>query len=238
MTQNRLAARRGSLFPKALWLAGIVVLTGTLAMATSPATASSGGQGRKARSGPAGASATRQPVHNSPVAERQMADYILGDTLQALESLRDVHFHEGEYNHLINLSYIIIQGVPQNMSIYADAAYYLWSTDRNDQSIALLKQGLRANPNSYYMYDELGQHYLTLLHQPEQALPFYEQAVKFNCPYATWHGLAHCYEMTNQWDKAVQAWQKAAKTYPNDALAPVRLKRAKAELAKHQGSEH
>ena len=236
MKQNRLATPPASLLPRALWLTGMMVLAGMLATAASPVFAQSSGQGRKGHSGPVGAKSTRTNVRKSPVSQQQMADYILGDTMEALDSLRDVHFHEGEYNHIVNLSYILVQGVPYNMPAYADAAYLLWSTDRNDQAIAFLKQGLRANPNNYYMYDELGSHYL-IMHpsQPAKALPYYEQAVKFHCPYSPWHALARCYEQTNQWDKAVQAWQKAASSYPDDALAPVRMKRAKAELAKHQG---
>lgn len=237
MKQIKLATPQGSLLPRALWLAGMLVLAGALAMASSLASASPGGQSQKGHAGPARTKSTRQLTRKSPVSERQMADYILGNTMEALSDLRDVHFHQGEYNHIVNLSYILVQGVPYDMPVYADSAYLLWSTDRNDQAIAFLKQGLKANPNSYYMYDELGQHYL-IMHpsQPEKALPYYQQAVKFNCPFATWHALARCYEQTNQWDKAVQAWQKAAKTYPDDALAPVRLKRAQAELAKRQGS--
>ena len=236
MKQNRFGMGRGSLLPRALWLAGMLTLAASLALEASPAFAQSARQAAKKHTGPAGASAARQNEHKTAVSEQQMADYILGDTMSSLDEIRDMHFHQGEYNHIINLSYIIVQGMPYNMPTYADAAYLMWSTDRNDEGIAFLKQGLKANPNDFYMYDELGQHYL-MLHDPVKALPYYQQAVKYKCPYATWHGLAHCYEQTNQWDKAVQAWQKATNSYPDDHLAPVRLKRAQAELAKHQGSQ-
>ena len=236
MKQNRFGMGRGSLLPRALWLATLLTLVASLALEASPAFAQSARQPVKNPAGPTGARAARQRVRKTSVSEQQMADYILGDTMGALNEIRDLHFHQGEYNHIINLSYILVQGVPYNMPAYADAAYLLWSTDRNDQAIAFLKQGLKANPNDFYMYDELGQHYL-MLHDPKNALPYYEQAVKYKCPFATWHGLAHCYEQTNQWDKAVQAWQKATATYPDDRLAPVRLKRAQAELAKHQGTQ-
>jgi len=72
--------------------------------------------------------------------------------------------------------------------------------------------------------------------QPAQAIPYYEQAVKFKCPYFTWHGLAHAYEKTNQWDKAVAAWQTAT-NYQDDDVAAVNLRRAKAERARRQANK-
>ena len=147
----------------------------------------------------------------------------------------DAHFHQGEYNHVVNLSRIMVQAEPQRVEAYANSAWLLWSTDRNAEAIAFLKQGLNANPNSYYMYDELGAHYFSRLHDPKTAIPYYEKAASFRCPYATLHALANCYEKTDQWVKSVATWERAAK-FREDRLAPVRLKRAQAELARRQHS--
>jgi hypothetical protein len=63
-----------------------------------------------------------------------------------------------------------------------------------------------------------------------------EKATQFkDCPSLTWHALAQCYEKGGQWDKAVKAWAAACR-YPDDTLAPVRLKRAQAQLDKQRGS--
>ena len=97
-----------------------------------------------------------------------------------------------------------------------------------------MKQGIQANPKTYYLYDELGSHYWIRLKDPKTALPYYEKAVLFKCPWLTWHNLAHCYEKTNQWDKAVGAWEAAAR-YTDDPIAASRLERARQERDKHKG---
>ena len=172
---------------------------------------------------------------SAPVSQEKLADAILADTMQKLWDQSDAHFHKGEYSHIINLHRIIVQGDPGNLKAYENSAWLLWSTDRNEDAIAFLKQGVKANPSNFDLYDELGTHYATRLHDPAKAIPYYEEAVKYQCPYSTIHGLAHCYEKTNQWAKAVQAWEYAA-NYAEDPLAPRRLDRARAELAKRGGN--
>src|SRR5579884_4088150 len=132
---------------------------------------------------------------------QEVAGEILADALGNLWLETDAHMHEGEYNHIINLSRIIVQ----------------------------------ANPNTYYLYDELAFHYLDHLKDPASALPYYEQAVRFPCPFFTWNNLARCYEKTNQWEKAVQTWERAAQI-KNNPVASLHLKRAQAELARRQGT--
>src|SRR5579871_3202274 len=172
-----------------------------------------------------------------PVDQQDMADAVLGDALNKMWDQADEHYHQGEYNHIINLCNLIVQGDPHNVEAYADSAYLLWSTDRSDQAVAVLKRGIAANPNTYYMYDELGTHYLVNLKDPKDAQPYLEKAVQFPSPFTTWHNLAFCYEKTGQWEKAVKAWEKAA-TY-EDVDRSVRdntlrhLRNAKQELAKH-----
>ena len=169
------------------------------------------------------------------VSQKAVADEILSGVVDDLWGQTDEHFHEGEYNHVVNLSRVIAQAEPQRVEAYANGAWLLWSMTRNDEAIAFLKQGLNANPHSYYMYDELGAHYFLHLHDPKTAIPYYEKAVAFACPYATLHSLANCYEKTDQWAKSVEVWKRAAK-FKDDRLAPVRLERAKAELARRQHS--
>ncbi len=168
-----------------------------------------------------------------PASAQETADAIIAASLGDLFDQTDEHFHHGEYNHIVALNRIVAQGDPHNVESFANSAWLLWSSDRNDEAIAMLKQGIKANPNTYYMYDELGSHYLIRLHDPVSAAPLYEKAVTFLCPYTTWHNLAHCYEKTKQWDKVVTAWEGAAK-YPNDGLAMQRLMRARAERDKHK----
>ncbi len=170
------------------------------------------------------------------VTDAQAANAILANTLNDLFSGCDKHFDHGEYNHVINMSRVVVQGDPHNVEAYSNAAWLLWSTDRTASGLSFLKQGLAANKNNFYMYDELGQFYWLHLHKPALALPYYAQAVKYPCPMLTWHGLAHCYELTGHLRKSEAAWAHASKI-KGDLIAVVQLKRIRALIA-HKGSKH
>ena len=174
-------------------------------------------------------------VASEVLSEQATADAIAAQSLADLfSSANDAHWHHGEYNHIININQVVMEGDPKNLETYSNNAWLLWSTDRKDQGIVTLKKGITANPDTYYMYDELGNFYRLHLKDYSSALPYFETATKFgDCPSLTWHALAQCYEKGGQWDKAVKAWATACR-YPNDALAPVRLKRAQAELDKQK----
>ena len=177
--------------------------------------------------------AEKSAGESATASEQTLADTILADTMNDLWEFTDEHFHKGEYNHIVNLDRVIVQAQPKRKEAYANSAWLLWSTDRNAEAVAFLKQGVAALPDDFYMYDELGAHYFTRLHDPKSAIPYYEKAVQFPCPYVTLHGLANCYEKTGQWEKAVTTWERAAK-YKDDQLAPEKLKRAQAELGKRR----
>jgi tetratricopeptide (TPR) repeat protein len=174
-----------------------------------------------------------------PVSQEDLAEAVLGDTTQRMWIQADTHFHQGEYNHMINLGRIVVQGDPHNMEAFATSAYYLWSMGvdstpeakklRNDEAVALLNDGITANPNTYYMYSEMGTYWWIQRKDPKTAIPYFEKAVKFDCPFGTWNSLANCYEKLEQWAKAVTAWEKAT-LYPNNPVARVRLKRVRERL--------
>jgi tetratricopeptide (TPR) repeat protein len=169
--------------------------------------------------------------------EQDRADAIAAEALGLIyDQANDEHYHKGEYNHIINLNQIVVEGDPTNLEAYANNAYLLWSTSQNDRAVATLKKGLAANPKGYYMYDELGNYYRLHFRDFKSAVTYFEKATKFDCPFSTWHGLALCYEKLGQWDKAVETWKTACR-FPEDKLAPIRLKRAQAELDKQKGKK-
>ena len=167
-----------------------------------------------------------------PASAQETADAILADSLGLIYDQADEHFHQGEYNHIYSLCRIVVQGDPHNVEAFGNSAYLLWSSDRSDEAVAFLKQGIKANPNTYYMYDELGAYYWLHFKDAVSAIPYYEQAIKYDCPFfSTWNSLARCYEKVNAWDKAVEAWRKATQ-YPKNVTAERRLAQAIAERDK------
>jgi tetratricopeptide (TPR) repeat protein len=180
-----------------------------------------------------------KPKNAPQASERELADVILADALESLWLKSDDHFHRGEWNHTINLSRLIAQGEPDRVEIYSNSAWLLWSSDRNEQAIAFLKQGIAANPNSYYLLDEMGMHYAINLKQPAAAIPYYERVMKLKDRKQTYtvHNLARCYERTNQLEKALKTWEIAVNmpltpSAPRNTVAENGIKRVKALLAK------
>src|SRR5437899_383059 len=90
-------------------------------------------------------------------ANSQEVGGIVDKVMARLEIAMDRHWHKGEYNHIVNLSRVVIAAHPDDLETIANAGYLLWSMDRDADAIALYEQGLKDNPKSSYMYDELGQ---------------------------------------------------------------------------------
>ena len=161
------------------------------------------------------------------------AEAIADGTMTLINAFVDAHWHKGEYNHIINLYRMIVAAHPDEMDAYANAGWLLWSLGRDADAVAIYKQGMRANPTSSFMYDELGQYYYRKKDYP-QALGYYESAAKYKDvqPY-TLHFLAHCYEKTGAMDKCLKIWERAAKN-TNDANAQRHRDRVRALMSQNQ----
>lgn len=178
----------------------------------------------------AGAAPPSHEASNAASSQRA-ADAIVDDVIGGLWRLTDAHFHKGEYNHIINLSKMIIAGRPDLLDAYANAAWLLWSMDRDDEAVALYKAGIKANPNTSYMYDELGTYYLMRKKDYPKAIQYYEEARRFKDyhPFML-HSLAHAYEKAGDLGKALAVWQEAAAN-PKDVAAKVNVNRLKRIMA-------
>jgi len=181
---------------------------------------------------------TTPPVSHleKPVEEPDVADAILGDTLRRMFAEGDDHFHCGEWNHTINMFKVVEQGDPHNVETFSLAAFLLWSSDRNDQAIEQLKLDIEFNPNSSYMYDELGAHYWFNLKDPTNAIPYYQKAIEYKSSWPTYHSLAFCYQKLGEWEKAIAVWKEATK-FGDDPRATALLKQAEARLKQKNASK-
>jgi tetratricopeptide (TPR) repeat protein len=168
----------------------------------------------------------------------QKADAILNAVMDRLAEAADAHWHKGEYNHIVNLSRMRLAADPANVELYSDAGWLLWSMKRDNEAVALYQQGLKANPDTYFMYDELGMYYMEHKKQYPEAVKYYEKAVACkDCPPPTLHMLAHAYEKNGQLDKALDVWKRAIALpdNPNLGAAKRNLERVQ-QLLQQQGS--
>jgi tetratricopeptide (TPR) repeat protein len=166
-------------------------------------------------------STRKAAIPAAPVTGARKVDAMLDAVFGEMNVLTDMHFHKGEYNHIVNLSRMTVGALPSDVDMYADAAWLLWSMDRDDEAIALYEQGIKANPNSFYMLDELGHYYFNRKKDWPKAVAYYERAAaKPDRNEITLHMLAHAYERNKQLDKALDTWKLVLKH--NDA-GPARV---------------
>lgn len=162
-------------------------------------------------------------------------ELILDDIVDKLLIVSDAHWHKGEYNHIINLNRMILTGRPDLVDAYANTGWLLWSMNRDAEAVAIFEKGLQANPNTYFMYDELGQYYFIRKKDFAAAAKYYAQAVKFkDAKPQTWNALARSYEKSGQLEKAEAAWEKAA-SFPNNVSAKPNLERVRKLLKQKSG---
>lgn len=147
---------------------------------------------------------------------------ILDATLDHVWQLTDLHWHKGEYNHILNLYKVVVAGWPDQVEAYANGGWLLWSMNRDAEAIALYEQGIKANPKSAYMFDELGQHYNRKKDWPK-AIRYLEQAAaRPDVQPLTLHTLAHCYERTGRLKESLKTWERAAADPHNAARLAAR----------------
>jgi len=158
------------------------------------------------------------------------AEGIVDSVIDRLWVLTDLHWHKGEYNHIVNLCRMVTAADPSRVDAYGNAGWLLWSMDRDAEAVALYQEGLKANPTSYYMYDEIGYYYFLRKKDYPAAVKYLEQAAKMPDARAlTLHSLAHAYEKTGNLEMCVKTWERAAKD-PEDAAARTNLTRIRKKI--------
>jgi tetratricopeptide (TPR) repeat protein len=163
------------------------------------------------------------------------ADAIADEITNNLIVASDAHWHKGEYNHVVNLLKMVVAGQPDNLEAYGNAGWLLWSMNKDQEAIALYEQGIKANPKSYYMYDEMGFYYYNRKKDYPKAIQYFEKSVKSpDVKPMSLHLLAHAYERTGQLKLSLQTWERAAKiSGPQNGAAKANLERVKKKANTH-----
>ena len=163
------------------------------------------GQGKTTAAAPSGAA---------------IAEAIADSVVHRLDDITDLHWHKGEYNHIVNLDRMIVAEHPDHVEAYANAGWLLWSMNRDDEAVALYKQGIAANPRSYFLYDELGNYYYNSKKDWRTAIDYFEKAAACSdCAPQSLHMLAHSYERAGRLEKALATWKRAATRRDNPTAA-------------------
>lgn len=143
----------------------------------------------------------------------------------------DDFFHSGRYQEIIPIVRIVTWLDPHNIDVYTTGAWHLdynfvdEANSLSDKryipaSIALMKEGIRNNPNIWDLYFELGwTHYAKKLMDNEKALDYIAQSCehgsvdpntgqKIPRPEFVDRMLAHSLEKVGRFDEAIAQWDK------------------------------
>jgi tetratricopeptide (TPR) repeat protein len=117
-------------------------------------------------------------------------------------------------------------------NIYADAP----DQDKPrwvETGIRIYKRGIHFNPDRYELYKDLAWLYHDKLKDYDRAIPAWQDTLKRkDVPLYVRHMLAHAYENTWQWQKAVETWKDCLRRDPRDQVA-----RSAIDWWKEQGSD-
>ncbi len=141
----------------------------------------------------------------------------------------DEFFHTGNYDAIIPMVRIITWLDPHMIDVYDTGAWHLAynftdSQERSDRRYipaarALLREGIRNNPNTFDLYFSLGWMNFNKAQDYPLAITWFGEANKKkavdsatgktkNRPQFVGHSLAHAYEKAGDPDKAIRQWQR------------------------------
>lgn len=145
----------------------------------------------------------------------------------------DYYFHKGNYPEMLYHLQQKVKYNPKDVNTWSDLGYYYWSLgvddkkrglEFKDKAFRLLMQGLRANEESFFMWDEVGRFFIYSHKDYISALPFLAEAIKRpDCTSPTYHSLAEAYVAKNDFKSAIETLGKCLNKFPDDALAKRKL---------------
>lgn len=167
--------------------------------------------------------ASFQPQHNKSIIYHQK---------QA-----DFYYHEGNYPEMLYHCLEIVKLDPKDVETWSSIGYYYWSLgvdnkkrrdEFNTKALKYLTNGIKANKESYYLYDEVAKFYFNKSKDYVSAIEYYELAItKNDCTNIPYHMLSKCYMAINQLDNAKNILKKCIERFPNDDKARVDLNQMK-----------
>jgi len=140
----------------------------------------------------------------------------------------DYYFHQGNYPEMLYHAKEMVKIDSKDVETWSSIGYYYWSMgidnknraqEFNAKALKYYTDGIKANTDTYYLYDEVGKFYFNLKDY-SSAIEYFEIAItKKDCKNIPYHILAICYEAKNDPVKALSTIKKCLDKFPNDAKA-------------------
>ncbi len=151
----------------------------------------------------------KAPTKGTVPNDKDQVDIIVNQVFDNLSEISDQHYHEGEYNHIVNIARLNQLARPKDLNSVANAGWLLWSMDRDQEALTLYQQSLKDNPKTFFMYDEIAYYYFQHKKDYNASPTYYIQAAKLpDVPQFSLHMYAHCYEKLGDLNKALAVWKR------------------------------
>lgn len=176
-------------------------------------------------------SAPRKPAAKSLPSSEAQADGILGAVVERLWDDNDAYWHNGRYEDLIAVNYVLVQLEPDFMEAYSNAAYLIDSNGRAAEAVQLLTRATAAMPDRWEAWGELGELQFRHKQYREAVAALEKAAADPQCWIKHLHTLGHAYRLLGDPRKSLAAWEKAHQRSPDDPVVKIQLERARAAVA-------
>jgi tetratricopeptide (TPR) repeat protein len=171
-------------------------------------------------------SAQRKPAAKAPA----QVDAILDDVVDRLWTRGDWYWHEGRYEERVVIDRLVIRMEPRFAEAYGTAGWLLESLGRDQEALALYRQGVAAVPDRWETHEDLGMFHYQHKDYAAAAAAFKQATQQAGAPAYSWKMLAHAYERSGDLERAAAAWEEAGRIAPDDGAVAVNLRRVRARL--------
>lgn len=133
--------------------------------------------------------------------------------------MADDCFHHGDFMGAVAANERIIALNPIGVEPYALAAWLLWSSHKYDEAQAMYDRMIAANPDDPRGYFEVGMYYCTHLKQDQEAVKWFEQAVKHGLGSPERHMYGIVLRRLGRNEEALAFWRQVLADDPENATA-------------------
>lgn len=149
----------------------------------------------------------------------------------------DEAFHAGDYERAISWHRAIVALEPGDIQSWGVASWLMWSLGHGDQAAAWLDRGLKANPDSWEMWNEAAEQF-EMQKLSARALEAYKHALSILPADADRQDaqllrrrLAHAAERGGDLYLSAQTWRGLVRDYPSEVVNKNNLARVEALAA-------
>jgi tetratricopeptide (TPR) repeat protein len=201
----------------------IGVILGLIVLMAPGRPAAAGTHVTKRKQGALKAAPAKTPARSAGQSQAAVQQ-ILENIVTSIWTHADYYWHEGRYEDHVAICRFMMRADPGFPESYSAGGWLLENLGRNDEALAVYREGARRLPNDWRPLHDLGYFYFKQQRYPE-AIETLQKATTLQPPTFVWHVLAHSYEKSGDIARSVETWRRCLELHPNDGAAGHNLRR-------------